>query len=241
MKLFQRIISAVSSAILLFSLSLSLSGCDKKVIELSEAEIYNFILPEDGEEIAIFTIKDYGKIRIKLFPELAPESVENFKGLVSSGYYDELIFHRVIADVLIQGGDPKGDGTGGEAYGKESISAEFPDELFHFTGAVGYARQANELSSRSQFYIIAGGEMTDEKFNSFAMKSQKYFASNVKEVYKEKGGQPSLDEGYTLFAQVFEEDIPVVREISQAKANVNEKPVNQVLIEKAELIEYYSE
>lgn len=228
-------------SLLLLAGCLTLGGCDKKIIELTEAEISNFTPPEEGEEIAVFTIRDYGDIRIKLFPDLAPKSVENFKGLISSGYYDELIFHRVVSNTLIQGGDPKGDGTGGEAYENKKVSAEFPDSLFHFSGAVGFARAANEFVSRSQFYIIADGKMTDEKFNSFAMQYHKYFAPNVKSLYIKKGGQPSLDGDYALFGQVFEEDLQIIRDISNVKANSSSKPVSQVIIEKAEIIAYDSE
>lgn len=236
-----RRIHAALCALLLLSACLAMTGCDRKVIELQQAEIKNFVLPAEGEEIAVFTVKGYGDIRIKLFEDIAPNSVENFKGLISDGYYDGLIVHRVISDVLIQTGDPKGDGTGGEPHGDTPVASEKPDELFHFTGAVGYARASNENVARSQFYIIAGGTQTDESFNSYAMQAQKYFAPNVKEIYKEKGGQASLDENYSLFGQVFAEDIEIVRSISEVKANSASKPVTQVVVEKAKLVEYHAE
>ena len=73
-------------------------------------------------------IKDYGDVKIKLFPEYAPKGVENFVTHAKEGYYDGLTFHRVIKDFMIQGGDPKGDGTGGESIwgGKDSTAAKIP-------------------------------------------------------------------------------------------------------------------
>ena len=77
------------------------------------AEIVNFTAPQKGEQIVIMKIKDYGEVKFKLFPDLCPKGVENFVELAKRGYYDELIFHRVINNFMIQGGDPNGNGTGG--------------------------------------------------------------------------------------------------------------------------------
>ena len=79
------------------------------------SDILNFTEPEKGEQIIIMTIKGKGDVKIKLFPDLCPKAVENFVELAKQGYYDELIFHRIIKDFMIQGGDPKGNGTGGES------------------------------------------------------------------------------------------------------------------------------
>ena len=69
----------------------------------AETEILNFIPPAEGEKIAVITVKDFGEIKIKLFPDLAPTGVKNFVELAKQGYYDELIFHRVISNFMIQG------------------------------------------------------------------------------------------------------------------------------------------
>lgn len=93
------------------------------------AEILNFIPPEKGEKIAVMTVKDYGEIKIKLFPEAASKGVENFIGLADMNYYDELIFHRVIPHFMDQGGDPQGTGMGGQSCGAEALTAVSPKDF----------------------------------------------------------------------------------------------------------------
>ena len=95
-------------------------------------------------------------IEIELYPEIAPKTVENFEKLVNSGFYDGLTFHRVIPGFMIQGGCPKGNGTGGPGY---SIKGEFADngfknELSHEIGVVSMARSAAPNSAGSQFFIV---------------------------------------------------------------------------------------
>ncbi|MBQ8927891.1 MAG: peptidylprolyl isomerase, partial [Oscillospiraceae bacterium] len=82
-----------------------LAGCGRKEVEIEEDPILNYTAPQEGEEIVVLHIKDMGDIKIKLFPELLPEACENFTTLAKEGYYDELIFHRVIEGFMIQGGD----------------------------------------------------------------------------------------------------------------------------------------
>lgn len=85
-------------------------------IEHDGVEIDQVSGPQSGDTVAEFTIKDYGTVKVRLFPELAPKAVENFITHAKDGYYDGLSFHRVIDNFMIQGGDPKGDGTGGEIH-----------------------------------------------------------------------------------------------------------------------------
>ena len=87
-------ILAVSISLLV--LSAAVTGCGKKYVQLQELPILNYTPPAQGDEIIVMTIRDYGEIKIRLFPELLPEACENFTTLADSGYYDELIFHRVI-------------------------------------------------------------------------------------------------------------------------------------------------
>ncbi len=93
-----------------------------------------------------------GDILIELYPDSAPNTVANFKALAGKGYYDGLIFHRVIADFMAQGGDPEGTGTGGPGY---KVKAEFNDRK-HKRGTVAMARSASPDSAGSQFYICYG-------------------------------------------------------------------------------------
>ncbi len=106
-------------------------------------------IPE-GNHVRIRT--DKGEILIELFPDDAPDTVANFKKLAASGFYDGLSFHRVIPGFVAQGGDPKGDGTGGPGY---RIRAEF-NARRHERGTVAMARAADPDSAGSQFYICYG-------------------------------------------------------------------------------------
>ena len=106
--------------------------------------------------LVTLTLENNQIINIELFPEIAPNTVGNFISLVSEGYYNGLIFHRVIDGFMIQGGDPKGDGTGGS---KETIKGEFSDNgvknpLSHTRGALSMARSQDNDSASSQFFIV---------------------------------------------------------------------------------------
>lgn len=103
-----------------------------------------------GNHVLIET--DLGSIKIELLPEVAPDTVANFKVLASNGYYDGIIFHRVIPGFMAQGGDPTGSGSGGPGY---KISAEF-NATKHVRGTVAMARTSDPDSAGSQFYICFG-------------------------------------------------------------------------------------
>ncbi len=96
------------------------------------------------------------KIVIELYPEIAPNTVNNFISLVKSGYYDGVIFHRVIPGFMIQGGCPQGTGTGGPGYSikGEFSSNKFPNPLQHDRGVISMARTAVPNSAGSQFFIM---------------------------------------------------------------------------------------
>ena len=94
---------------------------------------YQLEKPADGEEIAVLHTS-MGDIRIRLFPEAAPKAVENFKGLIQDGYYNGIVFHRVIDNFMIQGGDPTATGTGGESIWGEPFEDEFNTNLINLRG-----------------------------------------------------------------------------------------------------------
>ena len=103
-----------------------------------------------GEVIkAVIDVKDYGVIKLDLYPDVAPKTVANFKKLTESGFYDGLTFHRIMEGFMIQGGDPKGNGTGGS---NEEI---FGDNLSHTRGVISMARNSVSMdSASSQFFIV---------------------------------------------------------------------------------------
>lgn len=113
---------------------------------------YQLDMPQKGEEIAIMHTS-MGDISIRFFPEAAPKAVENFKTHAKDGYYDGLTFHRVINDFMIQGGDPNGDGTGGDSIWGEPFEDEFSDTLFNIRGSLSMANSGPDTNG-SQFLSI---------------------------------------------------------------------------------------
>ncbi len=107
--------------------------------------------PKSGEKAAVLHT-NYGDVYIRLFPELAPKTVENFTGLIEKGYYDDLIFHRIIEGFCVQGGDPQGDGTGGESLWGKDFEDEFSDKLVNIAYSVAMAN-AGPGTNGSQFFI----------------------------------------------------------------------------------------
>jgi peptidylprolyl isomerase/peptidyl-prolyl cis-trans isomerase B (cyclophilin B) len=103
-------------------------------------------------QTAVITLERGGEIRMEFFPEDAPKTVENFVGLAKKGFYNGLAFHRVVPGFVVQGGDPKGNGTGGPGY---TIKAEFNNQK-HVRGSVAMARSQHPDSAGSQFYICYG-------------------------------------------------------------------------------------
>ena len=138
--------------LLLAALLLMTAGCTAQE-ETKEETIVDKTYP-----IATITMKDGGVITLELYPEVAPESVKNFISLANSGFYDGLIFHRVIMGFMIQGGDPQGKGTGGPGY---SIKGEFAangveNNISHVRGVLSMARATPYDSAGSQFFIVQG-------------------------------------------------------------------------------------
>ncbi len=135
--------------------------------------------PAKGEEIAVMHT-NMGDVSIRFFPEAAPKAVENFKTHAKDGYYDNLTFHRVIADFMIQGGDPNGTGTGGESIWKTPFEDEFDQKLLNITGALSMANSGVNTNG-SQFFI---------NFQSADKAPQKEdFAENTDQAIREKAAE----------------------------------------------------
>lgn len=148
----------IISAMLAASCLLSMAGCNKVKSSVGNIEPMNFV---DGDIIAEITLDGYGTIKAKLFPDLAPKAVENFRMLADQGYYDGLKIHRVYEDNLIQGGSLNGDGTGGKALINTdgSFDIETSEQARHIYGALCYANTTGK--NTTQFFIVNNKQTQD--------------------------------------------------------------------------------
>lgn len=191
-------------------------------------------MPEKGEKIAIMKT-NMGDIKIRLFPEVAPKAVENFVSHAQNGYYDGLIFHRVIKDFMIQGGDPTGTGMGGESIYGRSFEDEFDLSARNYRGALSMAN-AGPNTNGSQFFIVQAQTVDEGLVSQMEELADRGFPVEVTENYKKIGGTPWLDFKHTVFGQVFE-GMDVVDTIANVKVGIQDKPVNDVVIETIEITE----
>ena len=194
----KKILCLILTVILLCTL---LSSCADKGFE-------DVTATEEKTEYVLITVKDFGKILIKLCPDEAPVTVENFQNLVADDFYDGLIFHRVIKGFMIQGGCPKGNGTGGSG---TNIVGEFSangyeNNLKHERGVVSMARSQAMDSASSQFFICHEDENVGH-----------------------------LDGQYAAFGYVMR-GMDVVDEIASVKTNSSDKPLTKVVIESIEFV-----
>lgn len=187
-------------ALLIGVLSLGLMiGCSKSG---SKKEATNEPLEPPKElPIASIKIKDYGTIEAELYPHLAPNTVNNFIELSNNKFYDGLIFHRVVNDFVIQGGDPEGTGMGGPGY---AIAGEFENNGFrndikHEAGVLSMARSQHPDSAGSQFFIV-----TKDAFN--------------------------LDKEYAGFGKVIK-GMDIVDKINTVEVGNMDKPKENIIIE----------
>lgn len=197
-------------------------------------------MPKKGEEIAVMTTS-MGTIKMRLFPSVAPKAVENFTTHAKDKYYDGKIFHRVINDFMIQGGDPDGTGMGGESIWGKPFEDEFSTDYHNIRGALSMAN-SGENTNGSQFFIVQAKDLDDEwipemeKVNTDE-KTKGLFAPEVVAAYKGEGGTPWLDYKHTVFGYVFE-GMDVVDAIAKSDANEEGKPAKDITIDKIEIIKY---
>ena len=227
--------SRVAAALVCAAMLFTAAGCGKKV-DIPEDAVMNYTAPAEGEEIICMEIQDYGTVKIKLFDDLMPEACENFRTLAEQGYYDGLIFHRVIADFMIQGGDPLGNGTGGESCWGGKFDGGVTSHLIHLPGALAYANSKGPATDGSQYYIVTGDTVTDEALNYYEGMGYT-FTDEAKQLYKQYGGTPHLDGGYSVFGQVIE-GLDIIYDISYVETNDKDKPLTDVVV-KSVTIEPY--
>lgn len=194
------------------------------------------IIVEPPEKCLVSLETEYGKMLIELSDE-TPKHRDNFFKLAEEGFYDDLIFHRVINGFMIQGGDPNSRnadgatrlGTGGPGY---QVDAEFRSGLVHTKGAIAAARTGDQVnperkSSGSQFYIVQGAEVSEAMLGQMeSRKGQKYSESQIKQ-YLDSGGTPFLDWEYTVFGQVIE-GLDVIDKIAAVKTKPGDRPDSDI-------------
>ncbi|WP_323702913.1 peptidylprolyl isomerase [Mammaliicoccus sp. Dog046] len=172
-----------------------------------------------------------GNMTFKLFPELAPKTVENFIGLAEKKYYDGIIFHRVINDFMVQGGDPTGTGMGGESIYGSAFEDEFSLQAFNLYGALSMAN-AGPNTNGSQFFIV---QMKEVPANMLSQLKDGGWPEEIVDRYAEKGGTPWLDQKHSVFGHITEGE-DVLEDIANVKVGANDKPVEDVVIETVEII-----
>ena len=176
-------------------------------------------------------------IKIELYPDVAPITVANFEKLVKEGFYDGLIFHRVISGFMIQGGDPEGTGMGGESIWGRPFEDEFDVELRNFRGALSMAN-AGPSTNGSQFFIVQASSCPSQLIDSMKAVAEQDGGESYSEAviakYQEVGGTPWLDYKHSVFGQVFS-GMDIVDEIVAQAKNTDENGMvdegERVLIE----------
>lgn len=192
--------------------------------------------PRKGEKIAIIST-NHGDIKVRLFPDVAPKAVENFTTHAKNGYYDGVIFHRVIKNFMIQGGDPEGTGRGGKSIWGRPFENEVTQDYRHIYGALSMANAGPDTNG-SQFFIVQGQEIESNIIAQMEEIGTKGgFSDSIIEAYKTKGGAYWLDGKHTVFGQVFE-GMDVVEEIANVETGGADRPFEDVVIKTVLITEY---
>ena len=187
--------------------------------------------PQSGETVAVMHTT-LGDISIRLFADMVPRTVKNFVTHAQNGYYDGLIFHRVIKDFMIQGGDPTGTGCGGESIWGPRFQDEFDIDLHNLRGALSMAN-AGPNTNGSQFFIVQASEVPESLVGQMKELSHMFPEATV-DAYEKLGGTPWLDFKHSVFGQVFE-GMDVVDAIANVKTGMNDKPVEDVKINSIDI------
>ncbi|MBP6455722.1 MAG: peptidylprolyl isomerase [Chitinophagaceae bacterium] len=176
-----------------------------------------------------------GNITVRTFEE-TPLHSKNFDSLVRAGFYDGLLFHRVIPQFMIQGGDPKSkDAPAGTPLGSGDVGyrvpAEFSEKIYHKRGALAAARDGNpeKASSGCQFYIVQGKKMSEAEIQQTEQRTGKPMSAEMKKEYMENGGTAFLDMGYTVFGETLE-GVDVVEKITLVPRSPMDRPNEDVKI-----------
>lgn len=208
-KIMKKIVSVIS---VILAFALILSGCKKNEATVTTDD-YGDALTILENPVATIEMENGGIMKIELYYDKAPNTVKNFISLANSGFYDGLIFHRVIPGFMIQGGDPDGNGSGGPGYTipGEFSNNDFDNDIKHTRGVLSMARKGNPYNPASA-YNTAGSQ--------FFIMVEDY---------------PSLDGDYAAFGYCFE-GMEVADEIVSVKTDSNDKPLKDVVIKSIRVV-----
>lgn len=216
-------------------------------------KLTQFAMLKKGDLIAEIKVKDYGSLKIKLFPKQAPKAVENFVTHSKNGYYDGLSFHRILDNFMIQGGDPEGTGAGGESIWGTPFEDEFTDELNPYRGALCMANSGKNTNG-SQFFIVQADETEVKRLQDLVMERYKLslidyvwqgYATTITQEelnsYLTYGGTPWLTRHHTVFGQLIE-GFDVLDAIAETRlADSAGIPEQAIIIETIQITEYKGE
>ncbi len=223
---------------LVFTLIIALSSCIstkyfRKVNkdESSAIKMAKKLVPKKATQAHVLIMTDSGNMIVKLYNE-TPLHKDNFIKKIKAGFYDSLLFHRVISNFMIQGGDPlsknanesvplgSGEATGGK------IPTEIKDTIFHKRGVLAAARDGNpeKASSNCQFYLAQGKIYTPEELEKYALQRNLNLGETQKKLYTTVGGIPHLDGAYTVYGEIFK-GLDVLDRISVTKTNRSNRPL----------------
>lgn len=188
-------------------------------------------LNEVNESNPLVTVHtNLGDFTLELFPEVAPKTVENFVTHAKNGYYNGVIFHRVIEDFMIQGGDPTGTGMGGESIYGRTFEDEFSREAFNLYGTLSMAN-AGPNTNGSQFFIVTAKQVPAQMLKQL---KDGGWPEEIVEEYAKVGGTPWLDHRHTVFGRVIE-GMDVVLKIEGVERNAQDRPLEDVVIESMDV------
>ena len=188
-------------------------------------------LNEVNERNPLVTVHtNQGDFTLELFPEVAPKTVENFVTHAKNGYYNGVIFHRVIEDFMIQGGDPTGTGMGGESIYGRTFEDEFSREAFNLYGTLSMAN-AGPNTNGSQFFIVTAKQVPAQMLKQL---KDGGWPEEIVEEYAKVGGTPWLDHRHTVFGRVVE-GMDVVLKIEGVERNAQDRPLEDVVIESMDV------
>ena len=188
---------------------------------------------KDGIKAVIKTNR--GDMSFVLFPQVAPKAVENFTIHAKEGYYNGLIFHRVIKDFMIQGGDPTGTGCSGESIYGNSFEDEFSVDARNYYGALSMANSGPNTNG-SQFFIVQAKTVPASLLGQMEQLKDNGYPQEVIDNYKKVGGTPWLDFHHTVFGQLISGE-ETLEDIAAVKCGMGDKPVYDVVIESIEISE----